>query len=91
MKRSSTWPNSTDFGDYNSKIVNGDIAKALAATTQAQSEAYWEDANRQVMKDAAIVPIGAQKTAVYHSSRVQNAEFWYVSQNYDITNLWLSS
>ena len=84
-------PNSNDFGDYNSKVVNGDIAKALAAPTQAQSATYWQAANRQVMSDAAIVPIGAQKTAVYHSSRVQNAEFWYVAQNYDITNVWLNS
>jgi hypothetical protein len=37
------------------------------------------------------VPIGAQKTSVYHSSRVQNAEFWYVSEEYDLTNVWLSS
>jgi peptide/nickel transport system substrate-binding protein len=84
-------PNSNDYGDYNSQVVNSDIAKALAAPTLAQSTTYWQDANRQVMNDAAIVPIGAQKTAVYHSSRVQNAEYWYVSENYDITNVWLNS
>jgi hypothetical protein len=43
------------------------------------------------MSDAAIVPIGAQKVSVYHSSRVQNAEFWWVGENYDLTNVWLNS
>jgi peptide/nickel transport system substrate-binding protein len=88
---SSYGAESNDYGDYNSKVVNADIAKALAATSQSQAAAYWQDANRQVMSDAAIVPIGAQKTAVYHSSRVQNAEFWYVAQEYDMTNVWLNS
>lgn len=84
-------PESNDYGDYNSKVVNADIAKALTAPTQAASTSYWQAANRQVMSDAAIVPIGAQKVSVYHASRVQNAEFWYVGQNYDITNVWLNS
>jgi ABC-type transport system substrate-binding protein len=88
---SSYGANSNDYGDYNSKVVNTDIAKALAASSQAQSVKYWQAANRQVMSDAAIVPIGAQKTAVYHSSRVQNAEYWYVAENYDLTNVWLNS
>jgi ABC-type transport system substrate-binding protein len=84
-------PESNDYGDFNSKIVNNYISEALAAPTQAQAATYWQDANREVMSLAAIVPIGAQKTSVYHSSRVQNAEFWYVSEEYDLTNVWLSS
>jgi peptide/nickel transport system substrate-binding protein len=84
-------PNTVDYGDYNSPVVNSDIDKALAATSEAQSATYWQDANRQIMSDAAIVPIGAQKVAVYHNSRVQNAQFWWVGQNYDITNVWLKS
>ena len=82
---------SNDYGDYNSKVVNADIAKALTAPTQTGSIADWQAANRQVMSDAAIVPIGAQKVSVYHSSRVQNAEFWWVGENYDLTNVWLNS
>ena len=50
---------SNDYGDYNSKVVNADIAKALTAPTQTGSIADWQAANRQVMSDAAIVPIGA--------------------------------
>jgi ABC-type transport system substrate-binding protein len=82
-------PNTVDYGDYNSPIVNSDIDHAEAALTQAEATKYWQDANRQIMKDAAIVPEGAQKTAVYHNSRLQNAVFFWLNQNYDITNVWL--
>ncbi|MGC8628344.1 MAG: ABC transporter substrate-binding protein, partial [Acidimicrobiales bacterium] len=82
-------PNTVDYGDYNGPIVNKYIDLAESAQTQAAATKYWQDAAVQVMKDAAIVPIGAQKTAVYHNSRVQNAVFWWVAQNYDPTNVWL--
>jgi peptide/nickel transport system substrate-binding protein len=84
-------PNSNDYGDYNNPAVNSDIAKAEAATSEAQSAAYWQAANRQIMSDAAIVPIGAQKVAVYHSSRLQNAEFWWPGENFDFANVWINS
>jgi peptide/nickel transport system substrate-binding protein len=83
-------PNSTDYGDYNSSVTNGYIDAALAATSVSAATNNWELAAKQIMKDAAIVPAGAQKTSVYHSSRVKNAIFWTFSQNYDITNVWLS-
>jgi len=82
-------PNTVDYGDYNSSITNHYIDLAEAASSSAQATAYWQDAARQVMKDAAIVPECAQKVSVYHSSRVQGARFWWPSENYDITNLWL--
>jgi hypothetical protein len=45
----------------------------------------------QIMKDAAIVPFMAQKTPWYHSSRVKNAIWLPIAQQFDFTNLWLSS
>jgi peptide/nickel transport system substrate-binding protein len=84
-------PNSNDYGDYDSATVNTDIDNALAATSNTQATTYWQAAARQVMKDAAVVPIGAQKTAVYKSSRVEGCEFYFVSQNCDYTNVWLRS
>jgi hypothetical protein len=36
-----------------------------------------------------VHPFQTQKTAVYHSSRVQNTIFFPFSQNYDITQVWL--
>ena len=82
-------PNTVDYGDYNSPVVNRYIDLALKAQTFSQANEFWQAANRQIMKDAAIVPVGAQKTAVVHSSRVQGCDFWFVSQNCDYANVWL--
>ena len=82
-------PNSTDYGDYNSPTTNSLIDKALAATSQSQANKYWQDAARQIMADAVIVPIGQQKIAVYHSSRLQNDLFNVWTSNIDVTNVWI--
>ncbi len=83
-------PNSVDYGDYNNPAVNALIDKALAAPDQNTAATYWHQADMQIMKDAAIVPLQTQKTALYRSSRVQNAIFLPFSQAYDITQVWLS-
>ncbi|MDQ6616991.1 MAG: ABC transporter substrate-binding protein [Actinomycetota bacterium] len=83
--------NSTDYGDYNSPTVNASIDKALSATSTADATTAWQDAARQVMQDAVVVPIGAQKTTIYHGTKVKNCLFWVFSQNCDITNLYLGS
>jgi hypothetical protein len=43
-----------------------------------------------VMRDAAIIPIETQKLPLFHSSRVQHAIYSPFSENFDVTNLWLS-
>jgi peptide/nickel transport system substrate-binding protein len=83
-------PNSVDYGDYNNPAVNALIDKALAAPDQSTAATYWHQADMQIMKDAAIVPLQTQKTALYRSSRVQNAVFLPFSQAYDLTQIWLS-
>jgi peptide/nickel transport system substrate-binding protein len=83
-------PNSVDYGDYNNPVVNALIDKALAAPDQSTAATYWHQADMQIMKDAAIVPLQTQKTALYRSSRVQNAIFLPFSQAYDLTQIWLS-
>jgi peptide/nickel transport system substrate-binding protein len=80
---------STDYGDYNNKTVNHDIDKALSAKDEATAKKYWQGAAKQVMKDAAIVPLGEQKVAMYHSSRLQNCHFFFLNQNCDPTNVWI--
>jgi peptide/nickel transport system substrate-binding protein len=84
-------PNSTDYGDYNSPAENADIAKAEQATSKADATAAWQAAAKQLMEDAAIVPIGAQKIAIYHSSRLQDCIFNNFFQNCDYTNVWIKS
>jgi len=69
--------------------VNNDIDAALSTGSSTRAATYWQAAARQVMTDAVMVPIGAQKVAVYHSSRVQGCELWFASDNCDFTNVWL--
>ena len=82
-------PSTNDYGDYNSSVTNSLFDKALAATSNSAATTYWQQAVKQIMSDAAIVPIGQQKVAVYKSSRVQNALFNLWTDNIDPTNVWL--
>lgn len=84
-------PGSNDFGGYNSPKTNAYINAALAATTPAASAAQWENAERQVMSDAAAVPVNYQKWPVFHSSAVQGCTFWWFGLNCDPANVWLSN
>ena len=80
---------SSDFGGYNSPILNGLVAKALTASTPAAAASYWRQANAQIMKDAAVVPVEIQKWPLYHSSRLQGCVFWIPDLNCDPTNVWI--
>jgi ABC-type transport system substrate-binding protein len=83
-------PGSSDYGDYNSPQENKLINDALSAPNQTASAADWAAADRQAMKDAAIVPIDVHKHAVFHSSTVHN---WFIdpySRVGDVTDVWLS-
>ncbi len=81
--------NSVDYGDYNSATTNALIDKALAAPTVQQATTFWQQAAQQIMTDAVIVPLGAQKVSLYHSTRVQNCSFYSFSENCDVTNVWI--
>jgi ABC-type transport system substrate-binding protein len=85
----SPGPGSSDFGGYNSPVTNGFVDRALTATSPAQAATYWRRANAQLMKDAATVPVEIQKWAVFHSSKVQNCIFYFLSLNCDTTQVWL--
>jgi ABC-type transport system substrate-binding protein len=82
-------PNSVDWGDYNSPVVNALIDKALVESDPTKAGQLWHQADMQIMKDAAFVPFETQKTALFRSSRVHNAIDLPFSQNYDITQVWL--
>jgi peptide/nickel transport system substrate-binding protein len=85
------WADGTsNYGDYNSPATNKLIDQALQAKSTDDAAKYWHQADQQIMADAAIVPFMSQKTPWYHSTRVKNAIWVPISQNYDITNLWLN-
>lgn len=83
-------PGSNDFDGYDSPVENADVAKALAAPTQAQAATYWQAANEQGMKDVAVIPVIDIKWAVYHSTAVQGCSFFWPDLNCDPANVWLS-
>jgi peptide/nickel transport system substrate-binding protein len=80
---------SSDYGNYNSPIFNSYMNKALTAKSQEEAAAWWQKASRQMMKDAATVPVEIQKYTAYHSSRVQGCLFFFWDLNCDPTNIWL--
>lgn len=86
------WADGTsNYGGYNDPTTNALIDKALQAKSVDEAAGYWHQADMQIMKDAAIVPFMAQKTPWYHSSQVKHAIWLPIAQQFDYTNLWLSS
>lgn len=82
-------PNSTDYGAYNNDYVNSQMDAALQAPDAASASKHWQNAMRQVMKDAVIVPLNAQKIPMYHSKRLHGCNFLFFNTNCDIPNVWI--
>jgi peptide/nickel transport system substrate-binding protein len=83
-------PLGSNYGFYNDPKTNSLIQQASTATDQSQSGALWNQADRQVMQDAAIFPITNPQQANYHASQVHNAIYVPAIQNFDPANVWLS-
>ncbi|HEV7566312.1 MAG TPA: ABC transporter substrate-binding protein [Microbacteriaceae bacterium] len=82
-------PGASDYAGYNSPVVTALIDKALTAPSQSEAAKLWSQASIQTMKDAATVPLNAQKWPVYHSSKVQGCNFFFYTLSCDPTNVWL--
>jgi peptide/nickel transport system substrate-binding protein len=80
----------SDWGGYDDPTVDSLVNQAESALTVSAAAALWHQADEQVMKDAAMIPINTQLTALFHSSRVHNAIYIPFSSQYDITQIWLS-
>lgn len=76
-------PNSTNYGGYNDPVVNKLIDQALTAKDVNAAANSWAQADRQIMQDAAVVPLMNQKYPIFHSSRVKNAKYLPQFQGYD--------
>ncbi|WP_433330933.1 ABC transporter substrate-binding protein [Spirillospora sp. CA-294931] len=84
-------PNSTNYGGYDNPQVNGSIDAALTARDTATAAGFWQRADRQIMEDAAIIPLLDRAHTIFHSSRVQGTRFLPVAAGYDYTHLWLTN
>ncbi len=83
-------PFSQDFGGYSNGITDSLVNKALAAPSVAIGGVLWSAAERQVLADAAAVPVAYERDAIYHSSAVHGCIYWWAGGNCDPTNVWLS-
>jgi peptide/nickel transport system substrate-binding protein len=92
--------NTVNYGCYDSPVVNGLIKQAEAAPTAAQAGTFWHQADVQIMKDAAIVPIESQNSPQIASKRVRGVlpdgttyqtSLWNPNiGNPDLGNIWLA-
>jgi peptide/nickel transport system substrate-binding protein len=88
--------NTVNYGCYDSPAVNSLINQAEAASSQSAAGAAWHQADVDIMKDAAIVPIISQNFPQYSSPRVRGVGFSTAifAPNIgdpDITNIWLAN
>jgi peptide/nickel transport system substrate-binding protein len=84
-------PLSSNFGLFSDPKVNTLIDTASTATSLAQSNPDWAAADNQVMEDAAIYPIDDPNGALVHAAQAHNDVYIPALQNFDFTNVWLSS
>jgi peptide/nickel transport system substrate-binding protein len=93
--------NTVNYGCYNNSTVNSLITQAENATSTSQAGADWHQADMQIMKDAAIVPIMSINWPVMASKRVRGVlpdgksyqtMLWNPNiGNPDLGNVWLAN
>jgi peptide/nickel transport system substrate-binding protein len=88
--------NTVNYGCYDSSAVNSLINQAEAASSLSAAGAAWHQADVDIMKDAAIVPLLSQNFPQYSSARVRGVGFSTAifAPNIgdpDITNVWLAN
>ena len=91
--------NTINYGCYDNPTVNSLIMQADGAPSASAAGRFWHQADLDIMKDAAIVPIMSQNFPLYSSARVRGiasdgttyptAIFAPNIGNPDITALWL--
>jgi peptide/nickel transport system substrate-binding protein len=93
--RTSCFVNTTNYGCYSNPKVDKLMAEAEAATSYAKAAILWTKAEKQIMADAAVVPLISGQDLVFASSRVREAGlpggvvFSPVLGGPDLTNLWI--
>jgi ABC-type transport system substrate-binding protein len=81
----------TNYNCYNNPAVDALIDKALAESDPAKVADLWHQADVLVMNDAPWVPITTSLNPLYHASRVGGWHYFGLSNNGDITNVFLKT
>jgi peptide/nickel transport system substrate-binding protein len=79
----------TNIAELNDPVVNNLFSKAAADTNQASLLAIWPKIDRQIMTDAAILPIVYQKVLLYRDPNLTNVyvDSYYGMYNYAVIGL----
>jgi peptide/nickel transport system substrate-binding protein len=84
-------PVGSNWGFYNNPAVNSLIAKGASTGSASAAATIWAQADQAVMKDAVIYPITYDNQPLYHASYVHHAVYVPAIQQFDPSNVWLSS
>jgi peptide/nickel transport system substrate-binding protein len=82
----------SNYGLYSNPVVDALIEQALTSPDRATARAIWQRIDRQVMDDAAIVPLLVHAPTIPHLAgrRVRNAiAMPTVDRWFDLASLWL--
>ena len=81
----------SNYGFYNNPNVTKLITQAAAQGNASVAAKMWATIDEDVMADAPIYPITQPLQPNYHSSFVHNAVYVPAIQQFDPTNVWLST
>jgi peptide/nickel transport system substrate-binding protein len=84
-------PSGSNFGFYNNPAVTSLVTKAASQGDATTAATLWAQLDQMVMQDAPIYPITDPLQPNYHASYVHNAVYVPAIQEFDPTNVWLSS
>jgi peptide/nickel transport system substrate-binding protein len=87
----SVVPAGSNYTYFCSKHLDGLVQQALAAPSSAAAGQIWAQADEYVTTQAITYQITASYQPNFHSSFVHNAVYVPALQNFDPTNVWLSS
>jgi peptide/nickel transport system substrate-binding protein len=81
----------SNYGFYSDPAVTSQITTAASQASATTAATMWAAIDKAVMKDSPIYPIVDPLQPLYHASYVHNALYVPALQNFDPTNVWLSS
>jgi peptide/nickel transport system substrate-binding protein len=83
-------PNSSNYGFFNDPKASALYDQALAAKTLTDATNLWQQADHEVMSQAAVFPVTNPNEGMLHNNSVHNCIYIAFIQNCDATNIWLS-
>jgi len=84
-------PAGSNFGFYHDPAVTALIGQGATSGSASSAARIWAQADQKVMQDAPFYPITSPLQPDYHASYVHHAVYVPQLQQFDPTNVWLSS